>query len=399
MSESRRMWSGWKRTAFFGLAAGLVMLVSGDGVRSSNPIGIDPLEVLKLQVRPNVMIVLDSSGSMTEPVTSIGDLGGDHPRSKMAQAKAVLRQFIQDNEAKVSFQFGQYVQPNNNATTLDGSNRFLYSTEDPNGALVQINRTGNGGTTPRAKRHPTNDNATDADGTIVYKLIAGRFFNGHTIYALTGTGTGCSTVTPGVATNPATVRLVTVTSCATLTPDPAVPAVTFAFASAFVWNGVDQANSCGGFQSKVAMAACTNVAQFDTINDPFLLPELLLDLSGGIVGYTEGGAPGYGIATPPTPNGIRSAGFTPVANSLLDFKTIFNQLWFFGTPNVQAIALQTPIKQRTFAIVVTDGDDTCPSRTLTRGRATATLDARHTRPSSSTNVSSRPMPPPASRPS
>src|SRR5262245_3250649 len=82
MSESRRIWSGWTRMAFFGVAAGLVMLVSGDGVRGSGAIGIDPLEVLKLQVRPNVMIVLDSSGSMTEPVTSIGDLGGDHSRSK-----------------------------------------------------------------------------------------------------------------------------------------------------------------------------------------------------------------------------------------------------------------------------------------------------------------------------
>lgn len=366
MSESRRMWSGWRRTALFGLAAGLVMLVSGDGVRGAGAIGIDPLEVLKLQVRPNVMVVLDSSGSMTEPVTSTGDLGGDHPRSKMAQAKAVLQQFIQDNEAKVSFQFGQYVQPNNSGITLDGTNRFLYATEDPNGALVQINPGGNGGSTPRAKRNRTSDNALDADGTIVYKLIAGRFFNGHTIYAL-NTGAGCATVTAGVATNPATVTLVTVTSCATLNPDPTVPAVTFTFEGALNWNGVNDANSCGGFQSKVSMAACTNVAQFDTINDPFLLPELLIDPNGGINGYMEGAPPTYSIASQPTPNGIRAAGLTPVANSLLDFKTIFNQLWYFGTPNVQAISLQTPIKQRTFAIVVTDGDDTCPSRTLGSG--------------------------------
>ena len=325
MSESRRMWSGWKRTAFFGLAAGLVMLVSGDGVRGSGAIGIDPLEVLKLQVRPNVMIVLDSSGSMSEPVTSTGDLSGDHPRSKMAEAKAVLQQFIQDNEAKVSFQFGQYVQPNNVNITLDGTNRFLYATEDPNGALVAINPGGNGGSTPRAKRNRTNDNATDADGTIVYKLIAGRFFNGHTIYALNTNAAGCSTVTSGAATNPATVRLVIVTSCATLTPDPAFRPVTFTFSGALNWNGVDAANSCGGFQSKVSMAACTNVAQFDTINTPFLLPELLTDNTGSIVGYSEDGS--FNIRTPPTPNGIRAAGFTPVANSLLDFKTIFNQLW------------------------------------------------------------------------
>src|SRR5262249_11704505 len=159
---------------------------------------------------------------------------------------------IQDNEAKVSFQFGQYIQPNNNATTLDGTNRFLYSTEDPNGALVQINPAGNGGSTPRAKRNRVNDNATDADGTIVYKLTAGRFFNGQTIYALTGTGAGCATVNAGAGTNPATVRLVTVTSCATLIPDPAVPAVTFTFEGAFNWNGADASNSCGGFQSKVS---------------------------------------------------------------------------------------------------------------------------------------------------
>ena len=68
MTEPRRSFlSGWTRAGVAGLAVGLMLLALGDGARTAAPpTGIDPLDILKLQVRPNVMIMLDSSGSMQE---------------------------------------------------------------------------------------------------------------------------------------------------------------------------------------------------------------------------------------------------------------------------------------------------------------------------------------------
>ena len=81
----------------------LVFVITGDrGAFTAVPGGIDPLEVLNLLVRANALVVLDSSGSMREspvaddPTTSSdtareGEFTGDDPRSKLAQAKSVLR--------------------------------------------------------------------------------------------------------------------------------------------------------------------------------------------------------------------------------------------------------------------------------------------------------------------
>ncbi len=56
------------RLAAAALAVGLALSLAGDGGRAATVPAViqgqDPLEVLALKVRPNVMIVLDSSGSM-----------------------------------------------------------------------------------------------------------------------------------------------------------------------------------------------------------------------------------------------------------------------------------------------------------------------------------------------
>ena len=83
------------------------------------------------------------------------------------------------------------------------------------------------------------------------------------------------------------------------------------------------------------------------------------------------------LADQPTLRGIRAAGNTPIAQhaprlqgDLLGRRRRGDgaNLWFTGRANVTAISTQTPVKQRTFAIVVTDGDDTC-----------ATIDGRRRR--------------------
>jgi len=85
--------------------------------------------VLELKVRPNVIVVLDSSGSMTANVKSTETYSGDHPRSKMYQAKQVLNTVVQNNQDKVSFQFLTYTQVGEYLGGQEaGGNRFQYYT-------------------------------------------------------------------------------------------------------------------------------------------------------------------------------------------------------------------------------------------------------------------------------
>src|SRR5262249_30032885 len=135
-----------RRGGLFALAAGLLFLIAGDRGVTQVPSGIDPLEVLNLQIKPNVAIFLDTSGSMTETPYGNGTLG-DHPGSKIYLGKQVLKGVVQANENNVNFLFGSYLfaapAPSFKACGAGGSgcaagtnfvingkpNRFRYSTQ------------------------------------------------------------------------------------------------------------------------------------------------------------------------------------------------------------------------------------------------------------------------------
>ena len=146
------------RLAAWGAALILAFALVGDRGRAATvpaPVyGQDPLEVLELKVRPNVMIVLDTSGSMKWGVKAPSSpsnnyyppMGGDHPRSKVWQARNVLNQIVQDNQDQVSFLFAQYEQTNANivmqnrtasTSATQDANRFMYSTYSCTGACPQ----------------------------------------------------------------------------------------------------------------------------------------------------------------------------------------------------------------------------------------------------------------------
>lgn len=101
-AHSRR---GWKRPLAAGVAIALVGLLSGDrGARGANSVqGIDPLEILDLQVKPNVLFVLDSSAAMARNAEGTMTLGGDDPLSRFYIAKQALRELIADNDGKANF--------------------------------------------------------------------------------------------------------------------------------------------------------------------------------------------------------------------------------------------------------------------------------------------------------
>jgi hypothetical protein len=357
------------------LLGGLVLVLTGDrGVYTAVPSGIDPLEVLNLAVRPNALIVLDSSGSMREmtdadysggtPTTpALGEVAGDDQTSKMAQAKAALRAVVQANESKVSFQFGRYVQ-DINSYGPEANNRFLYTTtcantdtacnNAANAILVDCGGSaacGIGLYRTAAHRRTVGANTT-------YHLFTNRYYNGqHLRVRTTGAnGTTFAPGTPGTAQlnapvppgNPPHLWLQNINSSLA----PIGSNVRFDF-KGIRWNKGNANASCGGFESLVGLAPCTQNVQIGAIS-PHLDPELEITAAGGIAGYTNqaAGTFGVGAAQQPPMRGIRSSGFTPIAETLIDFKTIFNGLWS------TSISSMTP-KPKTFAIFLTDGDDTC----------------------------------------
>ncbi len=134
-----------RRAGCFALATGLLFLIAGDRGVTQIPQGIDPLEVLDLQIKPNVAILLDTSGSMTETPYGSGTPRPDHPGTKMYQAKQVMRQVVASNENNVNFMFGDYLFSATptwtrcpgggctgdyriNTTLTSANSRFAYST-------------------------------------------------------------------------------------------------------------------------------------------------------------------------------------------------------------------------------------------------------------------------------
>jgi hypothetical protein len=99
------------RTAGLCLGGALMALVAGDRARMAPPpgVGIDPFEVLDLQVRNNVLIILDTSGSMKWP-TNLNNytVGSDDPSSRMYQAKQAIKAVVAANSTRVNFGLATY---------------------------------------------------------------------------------------------------------------------------------------------------------------------------------------------------------------------------------------------------------------------------------------------------
>jgi hypothetical protein len=150
------------RLAAAALAVGLALSLAGDGGRAATVPAViqgqDPLEVLSLKVRPNVIIVLDSSGSMTSRVPGGNTGTGDHPRSRLYQAKEVLRNFVAQNDDKASFMYGSYAQVGSQMYNLTaGDDRFQYYTSSDLSPSMLTNEI-----TIQRARNDTNDRGFQA---------------------------------------------------------------------------------------------------------------------------------------------------------------------------------------------------------------------------------------------
>ncbi|HET6900184.1 MAG TPA: VWA domain-containing protein, partial [Vicinamibacteria bacterium] len=145
MSTWRRLFR--RRPYALALAGGLFALLAGDRAQLAPPpgVGIDPFEILDQQVRNNVLIVLDTSGSMKWPSDRDDfTLGGDDPASRMAQAKAAIKSVVQANQNRVNFGLVSYNALSTDKTInrnqdFEGDGRidgpFIYVSADANAAL------------------------------------------------------------------------------------------------------------------------------------------------------------------------------------------------------------------------------------------------------------------------
>jgi hypothetical protein len=102
--------SKWLRPIAAGALLGLFLLLSGDGtVHSAVVGGIDPLEVLKLQIKNNVLFVFDTSGSMKWPVDIDNwTVGADDTQSRAYQAKRAVEQVVNANAGRMNYGIASY---------------------------------------------------------------------------------------------------------------------------------------------------------------------------------------------------------------------------------------------------------------------------------------------------
>ena len=105
MARAARRRRGWRRPLAAGVAIAMVGLLAGDrGALTANLVqGIDPLEILDLQVKPNVLFVVDSSSAMGFNAEGTLYVGGDDPASRFYRTKQALRELVSDNDGKANF--------------------------------------------------------------------------------------------------------------------------------------------------------------------------------------------------------------------------------------------------------------------------------------------------------
>src|SRR5687768_512900 len=95
---------GWARAVAAGMALAMAALLVGDRGLTANAVqGIDPLEILNLQVKPNVVFVVDTSVEMGLNPEGTLYVGGDDAHSRLYQTKQALRELIAGNDGKANF--------------------------------------------------------------------------------------------------------------------------------------------------------------------------------------------------------------------------------------------------------------------------------------------------------
>lgn len=364
--------SALRRAASAGLVLGLLLVLSGDLARTQAvEIGQDPLEILDLQTKPNVVLLIDSSTSMRAPVPTSGQILTNHPASRFSLAKQAARQIVVDNQERVQFELGQYGYQNLSAngstyTYVGGCSTDATYPTYPGGPTsyaacntlytsFSVVYNGTTGITADSGLDLDN-NVTGGDNTRYYDLTSTKFYNGTTVVVDTSGNVTSRDMTPA---GDATRAWVDIKETSSGTP------ARFYFAGPTSAYG--SSVNCDGYLQVVSLMPCSaGVTQIDTIG-PHLDPEILV--SDGVIKHRTTGATivneGDTFNTGTLLNaqgGLKATSYTPIADSLQDIKGLFTTLW-------NDTLRHEPIKRRTYVIVVTDGDDTCNNGSANGGTA------------------------------
>src|SRR5262245_42824230 len=130
---------GWRR-ALLPMAILLGLSLADRGGRAATNNGIDPLDVLDLTVKNNILFVLDTSGSMSySPDDGYfnQDTGvTDDPTSRSYQAKDAIKQVVASQNGKVNFGLATFNLLNTDKRLVNSgvAAPLVYVTADPGGA-------------------------------------------------------------------------------------------------------------------------------------------------------------------------------------------------------------------------------------------------------------------------
>ena len=416
-----------------GLVLSLAFLLVGDrGARAItvNP-GIDPLSILDLQVKPNVLFIIDTSGSMKFPVdTDWMSLGDDDPASRAYQAKQAVDSVIQANAAKMNFGLATYNVLDSNKTLNRDTDFDFDGMED--GPLIYVSSDANAGqwlgtaTTPATVTGTGYFNSV-LGGTFanVDQQVSAEIFNsfmntngGGSIAAGYGYGNayppGCTAGTTcryymqsklfrsGVlyrwnrASGIRSAGLVSTTNITCPLPpagltgfnpdadnngigdnprpcfqlqDNATGNITTYYSSSPLFESLAGENACGG-------AAILNTVSLCSSDNSAVISAKM----GAAAPVDAAGKPiGFPTAVPAGAATDLTAGFNvPVAGLRFDQSTplasALDGIRLAGTPAFPAI--QAP-GQRNFVILLSDGDDTCGAGTLDQNAVTAAKAAQN----------------------
>lgn len=141
---NKRRSSPWLRALRGGVAAGLFFLLVGDRGTAAVVCGIDPLEILKLQIKNNVAVVLDTSGSMKWPVDVDNfSVGGDDPMSRLYQAKQALKAVVGTNSTRLNiglltYNIASNLKPLNQGQDFDNDANNGSNTNRNDGPFIYV---------------------------------------------------------------------------------------------------------------------------------------------------------------------------------------------------------------------------------------------------------------------
>jgi hypothetical protein len=406
------------------LAASLMFVLKGDRARAitADP-GIDPLQILDLQVKPNVLFIIDTSGSMKWPVDADGfSIGDDDPMSRAYQAKQAVNAVVQANAAKMNFGLATYNQLDANKTlnrsapnadfdgdgTVDGP--LVYVSKDAN-AVDWLNYFNN-----PSSAFPNYDGTTSSE---IYRSFMNEDTDG--LQGNTTTGFGFDKPYPPGCTAGTTCRYYVqsrvyrtgmrftfdraVGGTGSLTASlpitcPLPPAGLTGFNPDADSNGfADNPRACFQFQDLASLriatyfyssplfqmpsagSFCGGAAVLNTValcsadNSAAIAAKMgaaaPVDATGQVTGFPT--ATTIGDSTTDLTNsynipvaGLRFDQSTPLAAALDAIRTA-------GTPAFPAIQATG---QKNFVILLSDGDDTCAGGTLDQNAVTAAKAAQ-----------------------